>query len=161
MEDINEIVEIENKYLVTGEYKLPSIITVQMTTIDQGYISLDPVVRLRKSRDKYELTIKGKGHVSKTEVEKELTRKEFDALWVLTEGKRLKKKRFFVPFGEYTIEFDVFQGHLEGLIMFEVEFKTIEEAANFDPNKIDWITSFEDVSEDVKYKNNNLAVNGY
>jgi len=149
--------EIERKFLVTGDYKLP--LGVEKKTIDQVDISLDPVVRLRKDGWKYELTIKGKGHISKTEVEKELTKKEFDALWVLTEGKRLEKNRFLVPFGDYTIEFDVFKGHLEDLVMFEVEFKTLEEADNFNPN-IDWITSFEDVSEDMKYKNNNLAVNG-
>jgi len=150
--------EIEKKYIVTGRFKMP--IDAKFEKIKQGYICLEPVVRIRKSDDKYTLTIKGPGDVSRTEVEKSITKEEFDALWSLTDDRVVEKTRYFVPFGKHTIEFDIFEGKLGELVLFEVEFKSLKEAENFDPGGIDWIMSFEDVSEDQKYKNNNLAING-
>ena len=51
--------EIERKYLVK---QLPEkLSTYPHRLIEQGYLSTEPVIRIRKDGDKYELTYKSKG----------------------------------------------------------------------------------------------------
>jgi len=54
------------------------------------------------------------------------------------------------------IELDVFGGSLDGLIMAEVEFRSAEELAAFEPP--DWFGR--DVTDDNRYTNAALALSG-
>ena len=102
-------IEIERKFLVR---ELPADLTSYPSNeISQGYlVSLDDglQVRLRKSGERYFLTFKrGTGNV-REEREVELTATQFDALWPATEGKRLVKTRYEIPFGDRVVEIDVY-----------------------------------------------------
>ncbi|HEY2138528.1 MAG TPA: CYTH domain-containing protein [Chthoniobacterales bacterium] len=147
-------VEIERKFLVR---KLPeSLTSYPRAEIAQGYlVSLDDglQVRLRRHGNKHFLTFKrGAGHV-REEREVELTEQQFNALWPATEGKRLVKTRYEVPFGERVVEIDVYHGKHEGLVVAEVEFDAEEAAKEFQPP--DWLGN--DVTGDPRYSNQLLA----
>lgn len=146
--------EIERKFLVR---KLPDdLTTYPKNKISQGYlVSIDDgtQVRVRKSSERYTLTFKrGSGNV-REEREVELTAEQFDALWPATEGKRLVKTRYEVPFGQRTVEIDLYHERHEGLVVAEVEFDEEEAAKNFQPP--DWLG--DDVTGDPRYSNQLLA----
>lgn len=146
--------EIERKFLVR---KLPDDLTSYPSNeISQGYlVSLDDglQVRLRKSGERYTLTFKrGSGNV-REEREADLTATQFEALWPATEGKRLVKTRSEIPFGERTVEIDVYHERHEGLVVAEVEFDEEDAAKNFQPP--DWLG--DDVTGDPRYSNQLLA----
>jgi CYTH domain-containing protein len=146
--------EIERKFLVR---KLPDDLTAfPSTEISQGYlVSLDDglQVRLRKKRGTYSLTYKrGVGNV-REEREVALTAEQFATLWPATDGKRLSKTRYDIPFGERVVEIDIYSGKHDGLVVAEVEFDDEESAINFQPP--DWLG--EDVTGDPRYSNQLLA----
>jgi adenylate cyclase len=146
--------EIERKFLVR---KLPADLTTYPSAeISQGYlVSMDDglQVRLRKAGERYSLTYKrGTGNV-REEREVELTAEQFDALWPATEGKRLVKTRYEIPFGERTVEIDLYHDRHEGLVVAEVEFDEEKVAKNFQPP--DWLG--DDVTGDPRYSNQLLA----
>ena len=124
--------------------------------IAQGYlVSLDDglQVRLRKSDERHSLTYKrGTGNV-REEREVELTTEQFDALWPATEGKRLVKTRYEIPFGDHIVEIDVYRDRHEGLVVAEVEFDTEQAAKDFQP--ADWLG--DDITGDPRYSNQLLA----
>ena len=146
--------EIERKFLVR---KMPNgLASYPASDIAQGYlISLDDglQVRLRKSGERHSLTYKrGTGNV-REEREVELTAEQFDALWPATEGKRLVKTRYEIPFGDRVVEIDVYHDRHEGLVVAEVEFDTEQAAKDFQPP--DWLG--DDVTGDPRYSNQLLA----
>lgn len=146
--------EIERKFLVR---EMPAdFAKLSHADISQGYlVSLDDglQVRLRKSGEKYSLTYKrGTGNV-REEREIELTPGQFDALWPATEGKRLLKTRYKIPFGDRVVEIDVYHERHEGLVVAEVEFDEEDAAKNFQPP--DWLG--DDVTGDPRYSNQLLA----
>ena len=146
--------EIERKFLVR---EMPRDLTsYPHNEISQGYlVSLDDglQVRLRKSGERYSLTFKrGTGNV-REEREVDLTGEQFDALWPATEGKRLVKTRYEVPFDDRVVEIDVYHERHEGLVVAEVEFDEEEAAKKFQPP--DWLG--DDVTGDPRYSNQLLA----
>lgn len=96
--------------------------------------SAHPNLRIRKNGDKYEITRKipvSEGDASKqTEDTILLSKEEFEEL-SLAEGKRVIKNRFLYPYKEKTIEVDVFQGPLSGLVLMDMEFETEKEKEGF------------------------------
>jgi adenylate cyclase len=146
--------EIERKFLVR---ELPvNLTSYPHDEISQGYlVSLDDglQVRLRKKDESYSLTFKrGAGRV-REEREVELSADQFNALWPATEGKRLVKTRYEIPFGNRVVEIDVYHDRHEGLVVAEVEFDEEESAKTFQPPK--WLG--DDVSGDPRYSNQLLA----
>ena len=146
--------EIERKFLVR---KLPAKLeSYPAAEISQGYlVSLDDglQVRLRTSDEQYSLTYKrGAGNV-REEREVELTAEQFAVLWPATDGKRLVKTRYKIPFDEHVVEIDVYHDKHEGLVVAEVEFDEEEAARNFQPP--DWLG--DDVTGDPRYSNQLLA----
>ena len=146
--------EIERKFLVR---KLPAELhALPRAEITQGYlVSLDDglQVRLRKAGERHSLTYKrGTGSV-REEREVELTQQQFDALWPATEGKRLFKTRYEIPFGHHVVEIDVYHDKHEGLVVAEVEFDDEPASKQFQPP--DWLG--DDVTGDPRYSNQLLA----
>ncbi len=149
-------VEIERKWSVV---ELPCLVTVPGEAIRQGYTSItkDGVeVRVREKGHRYFQTIKGDGELIRTEVEFPLERDQFDALWPRTEGRRIEKTRYAVPHNGANIEIDVYHGSLQGLVVAEVEFSSLQEAEQFVPPA--WFGR--EVTNDKRYKNKTLAVEG-
>lgn len=149
--------EIEVKYRVK---RLPADIHLAKNEkIRQGYLvagETENVVRIRQKGEGYFLTVKGSGHLSRSETEIALNREQFDALWPLTDGKRIEKTRFYFDYADRLIELDVFEEKLEGLQIAEVEFESEESVATFVPP--DWFGV--EVTFDSRYQNNNLALRG-
>lgn len=119
----------------------------------QGYLCTSPVVRARREGDSYVLTYKGKGKMVREEYNLPLTEEAFNHLIAKADGRIIEKTRYFIPFGKYTIELDVFKNELAPLVMAEVEFPSIDEATAFE--KPDWF--LEDVTENPKYHNSNMS----
>ena len=142
--------EIERKYLV---HTLPENYTsFPCRQLEQGYLCKEPVVRIRQDNDKYELTYKSKGLLAREEYNMPLAKEAYEHLREKVDGKLITKKRYMIPYGEYMIELDVFEGTLAPLKFAEVEFDSIEAAESFSPP--DWFG--EDVTYEARYKNNNL-----
>lgn len=147
--------EIEKKYLTQ---KIPFDITkYNKTEISQCYISTSPTIRIRKSDDKYILTVKSKGSLAREEFELSITKLEYENLKTKSETPEVIKTRYKVPIENKLIaEVDIYHGKLKGLITTEVEFKTVEDAEKFVPPS--WFGL--DVSLDNRYKNTNLSLFG-
>ncbi len=148
--------EIERKFCVR---KMPDLTACKGVEISQGYLSVGEdgtEIRLRRKGEQFYQTVKqGKG-VQRTEVEVELSRAQFDSLWPLTEGRRVEKVRYEMDEGIWTIELDVYRGHLQGLVVVEVEFETVDESSRFVPPL--WFGR--EVTDDDRYKNAVLAHRG-
>ena len=149
--------EIERKFLVRETPR--DIETHSAVEILQGYLAVSDdgtEVRLRNIGQAYILTVKSGKGIRREEREAALSREQFERLWPMTEGKRIEKKRHVISKSGFTIELDIYQGALEGLITAEVEFKTQNEAESFIPPL--WLDL--DVTLDERYKNKNLAIHG-
>lgn len=143
--------EIERKYLINN---LPeNLDSYPHRLLEQGYLSTEPVVRIRKDNERYELTYKSKGLMVREEYNLPLTRSSYKHLKTKIDGRLIRKKRYMIPYQSYTIELDVFENDLAPLILAEVEFQTEEEALSFTPPE--WFG--EDVTFSSKYHNSNLS----
>lgn len=147
--------EIERKFLLKN---LPKDLHLyKKLEIVQGYISIDPTIRLRKSNNNYYLTIKGKGHLKREEMEFQLTKEQYENLWPKVDSATIYKTRYNIPLGNNLIaELDIYHKSLENLLTVEVEFESEKASEKFIPPE--WFGK--DVTHDSRYKNNNIAVYG-
>lgn len=143
--------EIERKYLIR---ELPDRLEqYPCRQIEQGYLNTDPIVRIRRTDEQYTLTYKGKGFMVREEYNLPLNKKAFLHLREKIDGILIKKRRYLIPLGTYTIELDVFEGELAPLLLAEVEFETEDEANVFVPPS--WFG--EDVTFSSAYHNSTLS----
>lgn len=144
--------EIERKYLIR---ELPeNLEQYPCKHIEQGYLNTKPVVRIRRSNDKYTLTYKGEGLMVREEYNLPLDADSFMHLREKVDGILIMKRRYLIPFaGKYTIELDIFEGELAPLQLAEVEFTSEEDANAFIPPA--WFG--EDVTFSAKYHNSTLS----
>ncbi|MCM1244197.1 MAG: CYTH domain-containing protein [Roseburia sp.] len=150
--------EIERKYLVR---QVPEHIEqYDHSEIEQGYLSTEPVLRIRKLDDQYVLTYKSKTGIEtradvcvNQETELALTKESYEHLKQKIDGILIEKTRYRIGYQEYTIELDLFHGNYEGMMLAEIEFDTVEESEKF--VKPDWFG--ENVSGDRRYTNVFLA----
>jgi CYTH domain-containing protein/CHAD domain-containing protein len=127
--------------------------------IEQGYVTgrESVEVRLRKVEDQRLLTAKLGHGEARVEVEIPLGTNQFDALWPLTEPRRLRKTRYLVPLGHgLEAEVDVYEGDLAGLVTAEVEFGFERQSRDFQPPA--WLGR--EVTGDRRYANQSLAREG-
>ena len=114
-------------------------------------------MRIRRRAGQAWLTVKSGGGRVRVEEEIEIDADRFERLWPLTEGLRIEKTRYEIDAGDgRIIELDVYGGGLDGLVTAEVEFDSEEAAEAFAPPA--WLG--DDVTEDVRYKNQRLARDG-
>ena len=149
--------EIERKFLVTGEFKS---LATKSFRITQGYLSSNPerAVRVRIKGDKGFITIKGMGDdsgISRFEWEKEIPVEDVENLLKLCEPGVIDKTRYLVPAGNHTFEVDEFYGDNEGLVVAEVELS----AENEPFEKPAFLG--QEVSGNIKYYNSMLTKNPY
>ncbi len=142
--------EIEKKYLVDISHV--NLQSYHFRLIEQGYLSTQPVVRVRRDNDEYYLTYKSKGLMVREEANLPLTEESYNHLIKKSDGAIIRKCRYLIPYLSYTIELDVFEGDLDGLILAEVEFPSVEEATSFVAP--DWF--IKEVTSDPRYQNSNL-----
>ena len=144
--------EIERKYLIKNTPDNLSDFPCRI--MEQGYLNTDPVRRIRKDNDNYELTYKSKGLMVREEYNLPLTKEAYGHLLSKIDGRLIKKRRYMLPLGEgLTAELDIFEGELAPLILAEVEFPDEDSAFSFIPP--DWFG--EDVTFSGKYHNSFLS----
>lgn len=144
--------EIERKYLVRV---LPDQLeNYPCRILEQGYLNTNPVVRIRRDNDKYELTYKSAGLMTRQEYNLPLNQKSYEHLLTKIDGRLIQKKRYMIPLSSgLTAELDIFEGSLAPLKLVEVEFPTEDDANAF--TAPDWFG--EDVTFSGKYHNSYLS----
>jgi CYTH domain-containing protein len=151
-------VEIERKFRLHREPEW--LCDCRSTRIEQGYLAIEggggAEVRLRRRDGEKLLTVKRGSGLTRTEEEIELRSEQFEALWPLTEGRRVEKVRSLVPSESGEIEVDVFEVALAGMITAEMEFDS--EAASDAFESPDWLGI--EVTGDERYANETLATRG-
>lgn len=147
--------EIERKFLVR---EMPRDLSVYRSReIEQAYLNFTPTIRIRHDKsidsEKYELTYKGSGDFAHEEYNLPLDKASYENLMKKHEGSVIKKTRYMIPLGHLTAELDIFEGHLKGYSLVEVEFDSLEEESSFMPPE--WFGK--DVTAGGEYSNARLA----
>lgn len=152
-EEIISEKEIERKFLAQIPENLQEF---PRTTIVQGYLTVDDQTetRIRVQDNQHFLTLKKGSGLVRDEKEIPISPEQFQMLWPETEGRRVAKDRYLIPYQHSTIELDIYKGNLEGLIVAEVEFTSIEASMKFAPPS--WLST--EVTGDKTYNNQQLAL---
>lgn len=149
-------VEIERKYLLKD--LPPRCREVEPKTIDQGYLPGHKLIeRVRRTRKQgvtqHKRTVKlGRG-MRRIEIEESCDESLFEALWALTIGRRVRKRRYEVPEGEHVWEVDAFDDR-------ELTLAEVELASEHDEVTLpEWLEPFveREVTGEDEYVNANLA----
>lgn len=149
-------VEIERKFLLSG--LPPHALTFPNEEIEQGWLPGQALVeRLRhvQSADgsTWYRTVKSGQGIARIEIEEATTRELFEALWPLTEGCRVRKRRYLIPEGAAIWEVDQFLDR--ELALAEIELPTAETRVEI-PG---WLTAqlVREVTAEPAYVNRALA----
>jgi CHAD domain-containing protein/CYTH domain-containing protein len=149
--------EIERKYLLRG---LPERVRgAESVEIEQGYLP-GGVVRERLRRAvgprgaRWTRTVKVGTGLARAEFEEEVAPSEFTRLWPLTEGARLRKRRYRVPDGPLTWEVDEFLDR--PLVLAEVELPAEDTPAEPPEWLAPWIER--EVTREPEFSNLRLAL---
>jgi CYTH domain-containing protein len=148
--------EIERKFLLSE--LPPTLRLARGEAIKQGYLALDgdTEVRVRTGSAPPRLTVKsGRGEV-RTEVELPVEGGDAQALWDLTEGRRVEKTRRLMRIDGVDAEVDEYTGDLAGLVVVEVEFGDEQAARAFAPPP--WFGP--ELTGEPAYANRSLACDG-
>ncbi len=150
--------EIERKYLLRAMPALPQSAGQRTLEMDQGYIpGLNVRERLRRVREgtavRHYRTVKLGQGLSRQEFEDQTSAAVFDAMWPLTEGRRIVKRRHVIPDGTFHWEVDEFLDR--DLVLAEVEIPTEETPVTIP----DWLTPVleREVTGETAYLNSTLA----
>ena len=148
--------EIERKYLLRA---LPAEAKrAPAEELEQGYLPGERLVeRVRRVRgpdgERFYRTVKLGAGVERIEVEEETTRDVFDALWKLTKGRRVVKRRHRVADGDLVWEIDDFRDR--ALVLAEIELPTTDTVVTFPP----WLRDVveREVTDEGEFTNARLA----
>jgi CYTH domain-containing protein len=145
-------IEIEKKYIIPN---IPfNINNYKYERILQGYISTNPVIRIRQMGSKYYVTCKSQGLMIRNEFEISITKDQFKNLEKKVDYNIISKNRYYIPLEENLLcELDIFNDNLNGLIIAEVEFDSPSSANSFIPPK--WFG--DEITENPKYQNSYLC----
>jgi len=149
------MIELERKFVVAKPP--PWLERTRMEPIDQAYLAVSGEweFRVRRLGGRTVLTVKHGSGERRLEEEVEITEEQFDSLRPLADA-AITKQRHYLNEGEVTIEVDVYEGSLDGLVVAEVEFDSQRAADSFEPP--DWFG--EEVTGDRRYANQQLAREG-
>ena len=171
-----EELELEKTYLV--KYLPDGLLMCEHKELLDIYIPegvIHPKLRIRQKGSKYEITKKtplSEGDASQhTEQTIPLEESEFKTLATVV-GKRVHKTRYLYDYNDHVSEIDVFRDGLDGLVLVDFEFSTVEEMKSFeipdfclaDVTQEDFIAGgmlcgkkYSDISEQLaKYKYNKI-----
>lgn len=159
--------EIERKYLIR---QLPDQLSnYPCLEIEQAYLNVKPVIRIRRQDDLYYLTYKGDGMIAREEYNLPLNKASYEHLLHKADGNVMTKKRYLIPHphpayrtdgadsstfaDSLMIELDIFDAPFAPLMLAEVEFSSQAEADAFIPPE--WLG--EDVSLHAEYHNSTMS----
>lgn len=143
--------EIERKFLVNET--IDRFTPVSSVRIVQGYLSANPdtVVRIRIYGDSAFMTVKTRNRGAvRNEWEYEIPVADAVEIIERTGIKTIEKIRHLVPFQGKDWEVDVFEGHLKGLVLAEIELESEDEKFELPP----FVST--EVTHDVRYFNSSL-----
>jgi adenylate cyclase len=149
------VIELERKFLISEPpawlERCPS------EPIEQAYLAVsgDWELRVRRIGERTVMTVKHGSGERRTEVEVDIGADQFETLRSLSD-RAVAKRRHYVEDGGATIEVDVYEGDLEGLVVGEVEFDSQQAADEFEPPS--WLG--DEVTGDERYANKRLATDG-
>ena len=87
--------EIERKFLLKA---LPDDLSnYPCHRIEQAYLCVDPVIRIRKENDDHYLTYKGHGMLAREEFNLPLSEEAYRHLLTKVDGNIISKKRYLIP----------------------------------------------------------------
>jgi adenylate cyclase len=149
-------VEIERKYLLR---KLPAEVRgAPVAEIEQGYLPGEVLVeRLRRVKTpagvQYVRTVKTGSGLVRTELEESCTLATFKAMWPLTKGKRLRKRRYRLADAGHVWEIDEFLDRR--LVLAEVELTSARDEVVLP----DWLArcAVREVTAEPEYLNHTLS----
>lgn len=149
---MNKSYEIERKFLIK---KIPSNLDSYVHfDIEQGYLCIDPVIRVRRKDSDYILTYKSRGFMVREEYEHPLTKNGYEHLIRKADGNVISKTRYIIPDSSgLTIELDIFKKTFDGIVIAEIEFTSSDEAENFNPP--DWFG--DDVTRNIYFHNSYMS----
>ncbi|MBR5419899.1 MAG: CYTH domain-containing protein [Lachnospiraceae bacterium] len=164
--------EIERKFLIK---ELPSGLEgYPKHRIEQGYLNVDPALRVRREDDHYYMTYKGArssvpGEIGQAEYNLPLDEASYEHLVEKADGNVIRKTRYILPLNDdafeedyrnahpalsgLRIELDVFDAPFDGRVLAEVEFPNEEAARLYRPAA--WFS--EDVTGDRRYSNAHMS----
>ena len=149
-------IEIERKFLIKEK---PFSIAKRSLKINQGYIinEKSKVIRVREKGDDYFLTIKGNNiGISRLEYDFPISKEDAkELIFHFCKTTLIEKTRHYIEHEEHTWEVDEFHGKNNGLIVAEIELESEDEKFE----KPDWVG--EEVTQDDRYYNMNLAIHPY
>lgn len=140
--------EIERRFLVQLDKLSDNLPKGRL--ISQGYLSIDPVVRVRISGEKAWITIKGPGLIEREEFEYEIEWQDAEDMMKLCRHMIIKTRRQ-VKYGAHVWDVDEFHGPLQGLWVAEIELKSKYEGYEPPP----WVGR--EVSDDRRFTNASLS----
>lgn len=127
--------EIERRFWIE---KTPTIQKKRKKEEIIQWYCLDPnnkeKIRIRKiihddtKKIRYTKTIKHGKWLVREEIESSITSKDWKQLRPQAQKTSLKKTRYYIPHKNHSIELNIFHENLEGIILAEVEFQSIEES---------------------------------
>jgi CYTH domain-containing protein len=146
--------EIERKWRLRF---VPGELHGHSALVEQGYILTgDPELRLRRQDNDLLVTVKGDGDIERPEWNSHIPPWAFEALWRQVTHS-LRKLRMTIGHKNYdhVLEIDTYLDTLDGLVILECEFNSIEEADAFELPT--WAAGALEVTYDPRYKNKVLA----
>lgn len=158
--------EIERKFLL--KHIPENLDSYPFHLIEQAYLNITPVIRIRRQDDEYYMTYKGSGMMSREEYNLPLNKEAYEHLLPKADGNVISKKRYLIPLSPkeinheclsllgdttLTIELDAFAPPFAPLLLAEVEFPNEEAARAF--QMPEWFAM--DVTEDVRYHNSYMS----
>lgn len=130
--------EIERKFLLK---KFPPISEYKEYEVEQGYISIDPEVRIRrktalsglsKGYTDYKLTVKGDGLLEREEIETTISEEVFEQLKAFIKKPMIQKTYRIYQLGNHTLECSAVDLNLPSAFIYaEIEFESTQEAEAF------------------------------
>ena len=149
--------EIERKFLVEKDRLPENLESYPFHEIEQGYLCVQPVVRIRRSDEEYYMTYKSGGLLAREEYNLPLTKEAYAHLKEKTDGILIAKRRYVIPEKDgLFIELDVYRPPYEGLYTAEVEFPSEEAALAYEAP--DWFGA--DVTNLGIFQNSSLSRGG-
>jgi CHAD domain-containing protein/CYTH domain-containing protein len=150
-------IENERKFLLSG---LPERAQeVAAVHVVQGWLPGERIQeRIRRvsgvDGERYRRGIKQGAGPRRLETEEEITREVFEALWPLTEGRRISKRRRRIVEGRVSWDIDQFEGR--DLVLAEAELPARDVAASIP----EWLRPYvvREVTDDPAYLNYNFAL---
>ncbi len=132
--------EIERKFLIRSGSFPESLEEVERAEVEQGYLALEPQVRIRKKStaagEEFILCIKGKGELARTEVETALTESQYYELKSMLDRRMITKeyRKYKLPSSDLFLEVSIVnKGYPEEFMYAEIEFDSVEAAKAYKP----------------------------